>query len=371
MWLAVALRAPTAMRSSEQRPLWLAVLGAAVAVTLNLPRVNGLVYLVTGPTHVTALARNLVGVLTSAAVLDFVFLAARGRHTYPLYAVAGLVMALLIWLDTTARAHLVHAIPPTGEPSPSTPYWAVLITVNLSTNVMCATACWQYSRTSDPALRAGLRLFGLGAVFAGAYWLLDATYFGVRCSWIPSVTPLLMGCYAAARASALCVPVWAAAALTLRRLKLLWQLWPLWRDLVDAVPDVCLEQRRRRAHHFLRWPVPLDLRLYRTVIEIRDAILVLRAYAPQTALDDIRSHFEHEGLPPAEANSQALACWLYMARNSKAGGAPPRHDTLTIPVLGGSDLQHEIDFLRKVSKANSSPEVRTLASRLGHRSTTN
>lgn len=366
LWLAVVLRAPTVMRSSEQRPLWLAVLGAAAALTLHLQWVNDLVYQATGPTHLTALARNLFGVLTSAAVLDFVFLAVRGRHTYLLYGLAGLVMTALAWLDLAAEPHLSHTVPSVGDPTPSTTYWVVLITVNLSTNLVCATACWWYSRASlDLALRVGLRLFGLGAVFAGAYWLLSATYIGMRYSWFPSITPLLLGCYAFSRASAICVPLGTAAALALRRMRILWQLWPLWRDLVDAVPDVRLAQTQQRSLGFLRCSDPLDLLLYRTVIEIRDAVLDLRAYVPQAVLDDVRAQLEHEDSPPpAEVDPRVTACWLRIARHAKADGAPLLRGDLTVPVLGGADLPGEIEFLRKVAKADTSPQIRELAARL-------
>ncbi|MEU5190148.1 MAB_1171c family putative transporter [Streptomyces klenkii] len=365
MWLVLTLRAPAAIRSSEQRSVWLAVLGAAAALTFNLQWVNDLVYQASGPTHLTALARNLFGVLTSAAVLDFVFLAVRGRHTYPLYGLAGLVMTGLTWLDVTAEPHLAHAIPSVGDPTPSTTYWVALITVTLSTNVVCAIACWWYSRASlDLALRIGLRLFGLGAAFAGAYWLLSATYIGVRYSWIPSLTPLLLGCYAFSRASAICVPLGIAAALALRHVRVLWQLWPLWRDLVAAVPDVSLAQPRQRGLRFFPRSDPLDLCLYRTVIEIRDAILDLRAYIPQAVLDDVRAHLEHESSPPADIDPRVTACWLRIARYAKAGGAPLLRGDLAVPVHGGANLSGEIEFLCKVAKANTSPQIRELAARL-------
>ncbi|MFH8789095.1 MAB_1171c family putative transporter [Streptomyces roseoverticillatus] len=365
MWLAVILRAPAAMRSSEQRPLWLAVLGAAAAVSFHLQWVNNLIYQATGPTHLTALARNLFGVVTSAAVLDFVLRAVRGRYTYQLYGLAVLIMAALTWLDLSAPPHLPHAVPAVGDPAPSTAYWVVLIIVNLGTNTVCATACWWYSRGSlDLALRVGLRLFGLGAVFAGLYWLFNTTYIAVRLSWIPSVTPLLMGCYAFSRASAICVPLGTAATLALRRVRILWQLWPLWRDLVESVPDVRLMQTHQSGLGLLRFSDPLDLRLYRTVIEIRDAILDLRAYIPQAVLDDVQDHMEFDNSPPDEMDPRITACWLRIARYAKAGGAPPLRGDLTVPVLGGTDLPGEIDFLRKVAKADASARVRELASLL-------
>jgi hypothetical protein len=108
----------------------------------------------------------------------------------------------------------------------------------------------------------------------------------------------------------------------------------------------------------------LDLRLYRTVIEIRDAMLDLRAYVPQAVLDDVRAHLGHGSASSAEVGPRVTACWLRIARHAKAGGVPPLRGDLTVPVLGGADLPDEIEFLRQVAKADTSPRIRELATRL-------
>ncbi|MFJ6623145.1 MAB_1171c family putative transporter [Kitasatospora sp. NPDC091335] len=227
---------------------------------------------------------------------------------------------------------------------------------------MCTIACWWYSRGKlDLALRVGVRLFGLGAFFAGLYWMLNTVYILARYSWIPSVSPILMACYAFARASAICVPLGTAATLALRRIRALRQLRPLWRALVNSVPDVRLMQNHRSGLGLLQFPDPLDLHLYRTVIEIRDAILELRAYIPQTVLDDVRDHLEREGTPPDEIGPRMTACWLRIACHAKAGGTPPIHGELTVPALGGEDLPGDIEFLRKVAKAGTSAQILELA----------
>ncbi|MFD0415284.1 DUF6545 domain-containing protein [Streptomyces sp. NPDC127108] len=236
---------------------------------------------------------------------------------------------------------------------------------------LCRCAGLRAPRSARPshvrALRfIGLRLFGLSAAFAGSYWLLSAAYIGVRHSWIPPITPLLPGCYAFSRASAICVPLGASAAVALRRVRTLWQLWPLWRDLVNAVPDVSLAQTRQRSLALLQHSGPLDLRLYRTVIEIRDAILDLRAHIPHAILTEVRIRLEREGAPPAEEDARVTACWLRIPRRMKAEGTPPLRGDLTAPVLGGTDLPGEIEFLRKVAKADASPQIRRIAAHLSH-----
>lgn len=58
-----------------------------------------------------------------------------------------------------------------------------------------------------------------------------------------------------------------------------WRIWPLWRELVEVCPQVLLTPHRGRLREIL-WPQgPRGLLLYRKLMEIRDAILVLDAYA--------------------------------------------------------------------------------------------
>lgn len=364
LWLAVTLRAPSAVRSRAQRPLWLAALGAASALTLHLPWVTGLIFHATGPTHVAALIRNLFGILTSAAVLDFVLLAVRGRHTPTLYGLAALVMTALVWCDLTAAPHLAHTIPPIGDPAPSLSYWMVLITVNLTTNTVCAIACWHYYRTiADPSLRIGLLLFGTGGIFAGFYWLLSTAYIVHRNPWIPAINPSLLACYALLRAGAISVPLASAAMLALRHLQVLRRLRPLWRDLVAAVPGLTLHPIPQRRFKLRSTSAPLDVAVYRTVIEIRDAMLNLRAYVSVATLDGLHAHLEEASPQGADIAPQAAACWLHVARHAKKCGVRPLRTEHTAPVLGGSDLPGEIEFLTEVAAAYASPAIRALAAR--------
>ncbi len=70
LWIAVGIRARSAVRSPRQHGLWLAVAAAAVAMTLSLDAVERAVFAVTGPTRLVGLGRNLVGVLSAGAVLE-------------------------------------------------------------------------------------------------------------------------------------------------------------------------------------------------------------------------------------------------------------------------------------------------------------
>lgn len=80
LWCAVLLRAPSAVRSPEQRGLLLAVATAAAAMTLNLPDVVEAAQRDPDTAHLVGLVRNLIGVLSAGVVLYFVSAATRGRR---------------------------------------------------------------------------------------------------------------------------------------------------------------------------------------------------------------------------------------------------------------------------------------------------
>ncbi|MFF0551433.1 MAB_1171c family putative transporter [Streptomyces sp. NPDC004311] len=363
LWAALVLRAPGALRSPQQRGLWLAVAAAAAAMTLNLPDVvayamdRGAAY-----AHTIGLARNLVGVFSAGAVLYFVAAATRGRRLR-LAACAATVLwlAALVGLDAAAPGHGTHTMPPTGEPVPSLAYWLALIGAHLVANTLCVALCWRYSRrTRSRGLAVGLRLFGLGTALAGLFWLayLAKALFGS--TWAMPALPLLMNVHALLRAAAIVVPTLFTLRRTLDDSATAWRLWPLWRDLVEAVPHVALTKPRSgRVVEFLWPPVPRNLLVYRKVIETRDAILILGEYVRPGALEHARGHVAGHGIPEQRRTAAALARVLRDARRAKLDGLPGHAGEtagLELPAAiqspgEGGDLADEARFLVDVAEA--------------------
>ncbi|MET9696402.1 MAB_1171c family putative transporter [Streptomyces sp. NPDC006529] len=375
LWLAVLLRSPAAVRSPQQRGLLLAVATAAAAMTLNLPDV--VTYAMRDPaySHTVGLVRNLIGVFSAGAVLYFVAAATtRGRRLRQTAAVTtvGLLTALVL-LDHAAPGHGTHTIPPHGDPVPSLGYWLVLIAAHLSANTACVYVCWRYSlRTESRGLAAGLRLFGLGTALAGVFWFvyLLKLLFGSTAAmpWLP----LLMNLHGLLRAAALLVPVLFGVRRTASDIGTAWRLWPLWRDLVEAVPHVALTKPRAGRVVELLWPpVPRDLLVYRKVIETRDAILILNEYVVQGVPERARSHVAGAGVPAQRRGAAALACVLKEARQAKLDGLAGRPqdgaEPLYVPssvhgpagTVEGSDLEDEKSFLVEVAQAYGSAATRT------------
>ncbi|MFG2988864.1 MAB_1171c family putative transporter [Streptomyces sp. NPDC048257] len=367
LWIAVLLRAPGALRSPQQRGLWLAVATAAAAMTLNLPDVVSYA-MERGPgyAHTIGLVRNLIGVLSAGAVLYFVAATTRGRRLQLASCIATVAwLGVLVALDGAAPGHGTHTMPPVGDPVPSLAYWLVLICAHVVANTVCVALCWRYSRrTESRGLAAGLRLFGLGTALAGLFWLayLLKALFGS--TWAMPALPLMMNLHGLLRAAAILVPTLFTLRRTCADIATAWRLWPLWRDLVEAVPHVALNKPRAGRTVELLWPpVPRNLLVYRKVIETRDAILILGEYVAPGALEEARGRVAGHGVPEQRATAAALARVLKDARQAKLDGAPGRPGeaaALELPAAihtsqEGGDLADEARFLVDVAQAYASP----------------
>ncbi|MEV8531850.1 MAB_1171c family putative transporter [Streptomyces sp. NPDC051211] len=365
LWAAVLIRTRSAVRCREQRGLLLAVATAAAAMTLNLPAVVDYAMRNPGHGHTVGLTRNLIGVLSAGAVLYFVAATTRGRRLQRAACAATVAyLGTLVALDLAAPSHGTHTMPAHGDPVPSTAYWLVLISAHLLANTVCVSVCWRYSRRTDsPGLAAGLWLFGLGTALAGLFWLaylFKALYATV---WPMPYLPLLMNLHGLLRAAALLVPVLFLLRRTLADSATAWRLWPLWRDLVQAVPHVVLTRARGSRLAELLWPpVPRTLLAYRKVIETRDAILILNEYVAPGVPELARGHVAEAGIPGPLQDAAVLACVLKEARQAKLAGLPqqqgeesPVYLSAAAAAPEGSGLDEEKQFLVAVAQAYGSP----------------
>lgn len=360
LWIAVLMRTPAAVRSQRQRGLWLAVATAAAAMTLNLPAVVDLAMQGSDSAHFVGLTRNLVGVVSAGAVLYFVAASTGGRRLKTGSCVTvGVMIVALVTLDVMARPHEGHGVPPVGDPAPSLPYWLTLIAAHLLANTVCVFVCWRYSRrTESRSLAAGLRLFGIGTALAGLFWLGYLIRVTLDSTWALPYLPLLMNLHALFRAAALLVPTLFILRRTLADSAAAWHMWPLWRDLVQAVPHVALTKPRARIVELVWPPVPRKLLVYRKVIETRDAILVLNEYIDPEVPELARSHVAADGVPPSGSEAAVLACVIKEARRAKITGRPQAQSSFSTSTLESSDLEDEKRFLVEVAHAYGSASTR-------------
>ncbi|MGW1195860.1 MAB_1171c family putative transporter [Streptomyces sp. NPDC002536] len=312
LWVAVLVRAPGAVRCPAQRALWLAVGTAALAMTLNLPVVTRPAAETFGRSAELTVARNLIGVVSAGAVLHFL-LATAGIRRVPRVLVPAVCLAITVLLLLNCRA----------GPAPTAAYRIIVIGVHITVNTLCVIVCWRYGRrTESRPLAVGLGLFGLGTAFAWVYWAGQGVRLAVGDETALPHLPAVLTLHALFRAAAILVPAFAAVRRQASDARTAWRLWPLWHDLMEAVPQVALTAPRGRVAELLRPLVPRDLLVYRKVIETRDAIIALQGHIPPGTPALARQYVAVRGVPPARAAAAELACVIAAARAARLAGRP-------------------------------------------------
>ena len=148
--------------------------------------------------------------------------------------------------------------------------------------------CWRYARSASGVMRWGLRLISTGCGACLAYVVVKALAIIAFAAGIP-MAPVVEGSLAQGLVAvgALLVVVGAAATATSQRSGELrdWtrdylahrRLYPLWADLATAVPGVALDPAAGPWQDASRVG-DMHMRLYRRLIELRDAWLALRPF---------------------------------------------------------------------------------------------
>ncbi|WP_030742376.1 MAB_1171c family putative transporter [Streptomyces sp. NRRL S-31] len=327
LWCALLWRARPALRQPHLRGLWVTVLAATTAITLFQP---GIVTALTSAgvdVHTVSLVRNLVGVLSAGLVLLFVIDAGRSPRLRRWVAV-GLTVSLvsllvldLLPVDQSSAGPAAVQRPASAEAA----YWLILITAHLLGDAVALVVCWRYSlRTTERDLVWSLRLFAVGSVLALVFWSGYLCHlYGLAPGLLPWLS-LVMAAHGFLRAASLLVPTATALARSAAALRTTWRLWPLWRDLVTAVPHVALASPRRTRLHEVLWPrYPLALQAHRQTIETYDALLTLQQYVQPDAYEKAQRHARRAGVRDDRLACAALAGAVGQARRAVLVGVPP------------------------------------------------
>ncbi|MFG3282520.1 MAB_1171c family putative transporter [Streptomyces sp. NPDC048111] len=326
LWAALVWRAVAALRRPAQRGLWLTVLAATVAITLFQPRVVEWLVAAGAGVHAVSLTRNVLGVLSAGLVLLFVVDSTRSCRIRTV-VVAGLAAAMgaLLVLDRFGGGRAGPGAALQGPADPSTLYWLILVGAHLAGDAVAVVVCRGFGRRADDRdLVWSLRLFAAGSVLALVFW---TGYLANMCFHTPAALPylsLVISVHGLFRAASLLVPTATACARAVSDLRTTWRLWPLWRDLVVAVPQVTLTKpQRTRVQDVLRPRSPLSLQAHRQTIETYDAMLELQQYVGPDAYEQALLRARHAGLHGDRLTAVALAGALAAARRAKLAGAPP------------------------------------------------
>ena len=235
--------------------------------------------------------------------------------------------------------------------------------------------CWDYATVADPpALRLGLRLVAAGGLVGLGYVANESAYAVSRKLGLDyplsrpvlisevlisvAVTLIAIGSTMPLWGPRLGVPRvcrWAGEYRSLRR------LYPLWRALYAASPDIALLPARPLLVDALTVR-DLSFRLYRRTIEIQDGRLVLRSHFLPRAANLARDLCRQASIPEAEVQAIVEAASLRTALAARAAGHVEEHQAIVLAPLGGSDIASNVVALERVAHHfRRSPIVRTVA----------
>lgn len=303
-----------------------------------------------------------------------VLAAASGQSARPLALVA-------VPLAAAAAAGLIQALAPhAGVASPEArDAWSVPVLASQCLLAACycpaegriAVIAWRFAgRVRVRHIRWGMRAVASGAavilVLVLARAVMISSYAAGEQAVRRAATPI-----AVAQGTAV---VWIVAGTTasawfpsLARLgrqawlwAAYWRLRPLWAALRQVIPELTLP-RPAGVRRNVRY------RVDRRVIEIRDAELALRAYAPPGVPGRAEAAARSAGLDPRKAVAVAEAAVIATALAARRDGQPPRRDRAPAEVINavpGNDLRAEAARLVEVAWAfRHSPVVRRITSR--------
>lgn len=315
------------------------------------------------------------------------------RHsTYP--RLAGLVAAVAVMSATFALAPL-QSPPPEGsvgtfghlyDTEPTLVVYILTFTAYLGLALVdLLRMALRYSRHAQGALRVGLRLVATGSVLGTVYlgekiafiasqWSALPPFFTAReraCTapFTPAGCAFSVGLPAvgvATFAIGATLPVWGprlrAPGRHLRTRRSFQRLHPLWAALYEAAPDVMLASPAALGG---KVPAGAGFRLYRRIIEIRDAWLVLRPLRDPRVAEAAEAAARHAGLDEQERQATVEAAVLIAAVRARTAGRDPhaQPDAPPEPVPGpdSPDLAAEVRWLERVAHAFACSTLAQLA----------
>jgi hypothetical protein len=354
LWLVAILRAPAAARNPRQRPLWLGVCLIAVTTTLYQEPVIQMLGRLIGDVNLIDLTRHVSHTITATVMLYCVLVAAgRQRHTRLLVSIGAVTVAATIWLNLSAPSHARSTI---TTPELPLVYWLFSFGFYLVVDVISVAVCWRYGQRAGPkTLRWSLWIFGMSRLFGCLLWILFPAYLITHIPVLLSYIPALTGIELLLQAASVLLPGITTAQHNLAQRRILWTLWPLWQSLTGTIPNITLPGSGSRLGTLVTTVGTLNWRVYRLVIEIRDAGLTLRAYVTPATIAAAQQFVTARQIPLADLDAAAAACWLETARQAKLAGNSPRSTVSDITSPGGKNLQEEIEFLLNVARFYAGP----------------
>jgi hypothetical protein len=394
LWAAVVGKLPALRRDPQNaalRAYWLAALAVALAWTVLQPPVHLTLDRMTGMANLARLLGHSFAVAAACAGQAFLAYssypkaAARPWVHRQVWAAAG-TLAAMGTLFTVGRVHheTLDFIGRYGSTPPILAYWLVFLAYLGVSQVQVVRLAWRWARFSDRLIiQLAGRLTAIAGLFVCGYIGYDLLYLvasqldhAYLLGNQPLITRLLLSTAILIGVVGSTMPAWGPRV-GLPRL-LLWasyyrahqQLYPLWRQLCEAVPEIALVPPSSRWRDTLAVR-DLRFRLHGRIMEIHDAQLRLRPYRDPQVAETTAALGRRAGLHGVDLRTVAEAASLAAAVHAKARHQPVMGDRALATTPGDpdpqreiTDLPSEITWLVRVATAYThSPLVRALAAR--------
>ncbi|MFJ9855651.1 MAB_1171c family putative transporter [Streptomyces sp. NPDC101150] len=242
-------------------------------------------------------------------------------------------------------------------------YLAIYLLAYAANQVDVGILGWRYAKIAPhPWMRRGLYFIAATLPFALMYTAcrtadIIAAQFNISGhAWEP-VAQVAITLATISKTLGWILPDWG------RHLSTLWQwindyrtfraLAPLHREVTSQIPEPVLH---------LEPNTELRTRLYRRIVEIRDAQWALRSWTPAAVADAAKQHARAAGLTETDLAAAVEAAQLKAALHARATQRQPSVCTPTPRVAEPQDLAAELAFQRKLARAfTTSPIVSAAA----------
>jgi hypothetical protein len=369
-WAAAAWHLPKVRGESWQRCMWAGTVAFALILTARIPAVTAWIDDVSGHIGVSVLLKHVLGIFASSAYLEWAIcmripegrVKAFERRDLVGWLVVGLLVLTFALIPAGRNA---DAYAPDGHHWQAALHKSVFLLylgyASVYAGIVFARAA---RRASAPALVWGLRLLAAGHLLIPAYLvpkvLAMSEYLGwlhthvegsnwVHAAYAPAVVALPMLLVGAG------IPGAVSTVSTIRTHRQLRALRPLHALVAPAAPGVTLTLPPGGPE--LRGSTEAYLRLFRTVVEIRDGLWALRRFTDSDLWWRIRRDLRARGLDGEDLDAAAVACWATVGAAAFARG-DARQPLARLPVYADTELQDEVRFLVRAQEARTWPETR-------------
>lgn len=354
---------------AHRRALWGCYAGFALALWIKSPGIKAALN-ASAVTDLSVLLKHYVSVAAILAILTYVVAcygkpsrdvprhvaASRAAERIAYQASVGALMVMTGLFFTVVR----RDAPSTDFAAEHAGQWGATLYLSvfylyLGTAVVICGYQWTRAarRAETRTLRAGLVLMSLSMVIGIIYTLCRTVFLwialavpieGHRAVTITHATDVLQNLVFFLFAAGVSVPTVGAVTARWQAGRALWELYPLWHDLMAAVPGLGFARPASRLREVTRTSPPLNLRLDRWVHDVGDAVEQLRHYAPPTLwLAAEAATEEHDNAPAAAEAHWINAVLVAAAADERHPAAAPALPAKPITTTGA-----EADWLQQV-----------------------